>query len=316
MIYLAEIIFMPRIAILDLGTNTFNLLIAEKGENGNPVFIYSKELPVEIGKGGIHKREITAEAMERAVAALHKHRQKMQEFDVEIHYAFATSAVRDAENGKEFTRKMFIETGIEIKVLSGDEEAHWIYEGVKQASVLGNHHSLIMDIGGGSTEFIIGNEWEILWKKSYPLGVSRLYEIFYPADPIIAKKGVVEKHISAMLHDMFEAAKKLKPVELIGSSGSFDSFAEMLIHRTSSTEKAANGYSYALEDFDKLYLDLIVSTVEERLQMPGLVQMRAPMFGYSALLTHLVLKTLSLEKMRLSRYAMKEGIAKHLLAGL
>jgi len=307
---------MPRIAILDLGTNTFNLLIAEKDEQGNPIFIYSKELPVEIGKGGIHKREITVEATERALGALHTHRQKMGEFDVNAHYAFATSAVRDAENGKEFTRKMFIETGIEIKVLSGDEEAHWIYEGVKQASVLGNHHSLIMDIGGGSTEFIIGNEREILWKKSYPLGVSRLYEIFYPADPIISKKSEIEEHISTMLHDIFEAAKKLKPIELIGSSGSFDSFAEMLIRRTSSTEKAVNGYTYSLEDFDKLYNDLIVSTVEERLQMPGLVQMRAPMFGYSVVLTHLVLNTLSLKKMRLSRYAMKEGIAKHLLASL
>jgi len=140
---------MPRIAILDLGTNTFNLLIAEKDKDGNPVFIYSKELPVEIGKGGIHRREITAEAIQRAIHALHTHRQKMGEYDIDEYYAFATSAVRDAENGKEFTRKMRIETGIEIKVLSGDEEAEWIYEGVKHASVLGNETSLIMDIGGG-----------------------------------------------------------------------------------------------------------------------------------------------------------------------
>lgn len=305
---------MPRIAILDLGTNTFNLLVAEKDAYGNPVFIYSKELPVEIGKGGIHKREITAEAMVRAIAALHQHRQKMGEFDVEAHYAFATSAVRDAENSSEFVRKIYIETGIDIQVLSGDEEAHWIYEGVKQASVLGAHHSLIMDIGGGSTEFIIGNKEEIRWKKSYPLGVSRLYEIFFPADPIISKKPEIEKHISTLLQDLFEAAKKFKPVELIGSSGSFDSFAEMLIWRTLSNEKAVNGYTYSLKDFYKLYDDLIISTVEERLQMPGLVQMRAPMFGYSAILTYLVLKTLSLEKMRLSRYAMKEGLGKHLLA--
>lgn len=307
---------MPRIAILDLGTNTFNLLIVEKGEHGKPVFIYTKELPVEIGKGGIHKREITAEATQRAIAALHKHRLKMDEYSIDEYYAFATSAVRDAENGKEFTRKMLIETGIEIKVLSGDEEAGWIYEGVKHASVLGKWHSLIMDIGGGSTEFIIADEKQISWKKSYPLGVSRLYEIFYPADPLIHKKAEVEQHILAMLHDMFEAAKALKPVELIGSSGSFDSFAEMIIHRTSSDDKADNGYEYPLDEFEKLYKELIVSTVEERLRMPGLMQMRAPMFAYSAVLTDLVLKKLSLKRMRLSRYSMKEGIAGHLLAKL
>lgn len=304
---------MSRIAILDLGTNTFNLLIAEKNEYGNPVFIYTKELPVEIGKGGIHKREITPEATLRAIEALHTHRKKIDEMNVDAYYAFATSAVRDAENSKEFTRKIYVETGVEVQVLSGDEEAGWIYEGVKQASILGKQHSLIMDIGGGSTEFIIADENEIFWKKSYPLGVSRLYEIFYPADPIISKKEAIEEHISTMLHDMVKAAENFKPIELIGSSGSFDSFAAMLIHRTSSHEKAVNGYRYSLEEFEKLYNELIISTVEERLQMPGLISMRAPMFSYSAILTNLTLKKLSLKEMRLSRYAMKEGIAKHLL---
>ncbi len=307
---------MPRIAILDLGTNTFNLLIAEKGERGKPVFIYSKELPVEIGKGGIHKKEITAEAIQRAIKALHKHRLKMDEFDIDEYYAFATSAVRDAQNGKEFTRKMRIETGIEIKVLSGEEEAGWIYEGVKYASVLGKECSLIMDIGGGSTEFIIADEKIIFWKKSYPLGVSRLYEIFYPADPLLPKKAEVEEHILTMLKDMLEAASTFKPVELIGSSGSFESFAEMIIHRTSSNAKAINGYQFPMPEFEKLYNELIVSTVEERLQMPGLIPMRAPMFAYSAVLTDLTLKKLSLKRMRLSRYAMKEGIAGDLLSKL
>jgi exopolyphosphatase / guanosine-5'-triphosphate,3'-diphosphate pyrophosphatase len=307
---------MPRIAILDLGTNTFNLLIAEKNKQGEPVFIYSKELPVEIGKGGIHKREITAEATQRAIKALHTHRLKMDEYVVDEYYAFATSAVRDAENGKEFTRQMLVETGIEIKILSGDEEAGWIYEGVKHASVLSKERSIIMDIGGGSTEFIIADEKEIFWKNSYPLGVSRLYEIFYPADPLAPKKAEVEKHISAMLQDMFETAEKFKPVELIGSSGSFDSFAEMLIYRTTSEEKAVNGYEYPLQEFEKLYKDLIVSTVEERLQMPGLIQMRAPMFAYSAVLTEITLRKLSLKRMKLSRYAMKEGTAGNLLGKL
>lgn len=304
-----------RIAILDLGTNTFNLLIAEKDEHGNPVFIYSKELPVEIGKGGIHKREITPEAFQRAAKALHTHRIKMGEYNVDEYYAFATSAVRDAANGREFVRRMRIETGIEIKVLSGDEEAGWIYEGVKHAAVLGAETALIMDIGGGSTEFILANDKEIFWKKSYHLGVTRLYEIFHPADPLAPKKEMVEKHISDMLKDLFETANTFKPDVLIGSSGSFDSFAEMIIHRTSSDEKAGNGYEFPLQEFEKLCNDLMISTVEERLQMPGLIQMRAPFFAYSAILTEIILSTLSIKKMKLSRYAMKEGIAGHLLNG-
>lgn len=303
-----------RIAILDLGTNTFNLVIAEKGEGGVPVFIYKKELPVEIGKGGIHKGHITAEAIERAIKALHHHNKTIREHEAESFYAFATSAVRDASNGKEFAERIRIETGIEVKIISGEEEAEWIYKGVKYASVLSDRTSIIMDIGGGSTEFIIANQERIFWKKSYPLGVTRLYEMFYPSDPMSKEKQKqVEEHITNALKDMLAAAAHHKPVELIGSSGSFDSFAQMIICRTGAKQQTANGFDYPLDEFEKLYNDILVSTLQERLKMPGLIEMRAPMFAYSAILTKLVLDKLSISKMTISQYALKEGIAGHLL---
>jgi exopolyphosphatase/guanosine-5'-triphosphate,3'-diphosphate pyrophosphatase len=303
------------IAILDLGTNTFNLLIAEMGKDGLPVFIYKKELPVEIGKGGIHKGHITAEAIERAIKALHQHRKTIGEHKVENFYAFATSAVRDASNGKEFAERIRIETGIEIKIISGEEEAQWIYEGVKHSGTLSDKTSVIMDIGGGSTEFIIANKHKIFWKKSYPLGVTRLYEMFFPSDPMSKEKQKeVETYIREKLHDLFAAAKEYKPVELIGSSGSFDSFAQMIICRTKSKEEASNGYEYPMQEFEKLYKDLLVSTFEERLKMEGLITMRAPMFVYSAILTKLTLDELSIKTMKLSHYALKEGIAGFLLS--
>jgi exopolyphosphatase/guanosine-5'-triphosphate,3'-diphosphate pyrophosphatase len=303
-----------RIAILDLGTNTFNLLIAELEKNGDPNFIFKKELPVEIGKGGIHKGIITGEAIGRAIHALHTHLKIIAEHGVKDFYAFATSAVRDAKNGKEFAERIRIETGINIKIVSGEEEAKWIYEGVKRSSVLSDEISLIMDIGGGSTEFIIANKHEIFWKKSYQLGVTRLYEMFYPSDPMSKeKKKEVEEYISTALQDMFEAASKYKPTELIGSSGSFDSFAQMIICRTNSNKEATNGYEYPLDEFEKLYQDLLVSTLEGRLKMPGLIEMRAPMFVYSAILTKLVLDKLGIKKMKLSHFALKEGIAGHFL---
>ena len=302
------------IAILDLGTNTFNLLIAEKGKDGLPVFIYKKELPVEIGKGGIHKGHITAEATERAIMALHTHNKTIAEHGIEKVYAFATSAVRDADNGEEFVKRIKIETGIDIKIVSGEEEAEWIYEGVKHASVLSDKTSVIMDIGGGSTEFIIANRNKIFWKKSYPLGVTRLYEIFFPSDPMSKeKKKEVEEYIMEKIQDMIAAAAEHKPLELIGSSGSFDSFAEMIISRTGVSEQAGNGYNYSLMEFEKLYEDLLVSTLDERLKMAGLITMRAPMFVYSAILTKLALDKLGIKKMTLSHYALKEGIAGKLL---
>jgi len=287
--------------------------MAEKGEDGNPFFIYSKELPVEIGKGGIHKSIITAEATQRAINALHQHNKTIAEYGIKDHYAFATSAVRGAENKKEFTDRIRIETGVDINILSGEEEAKWIYEGVKHTSTLGKHVSVIMDIGGGSTEFIIANANGIFWKKSYPLGVTRLYEIFHPADPLRTKVEEVQNHITTMLEDLFIAATQYKPLELIGSSGSFESFAQIILRRTGGKPNPANGYDFPLLEFEKLYTDLMRSTFEERLALPGLIQMRAPMFAYSGILTKIVLDKLSIKRMKLSHYALKEGIAGYLL---
>ncbi len=307
---------MQRIAILDLGTNTFNLLIAEKGQNGNPVFIYSKELPVELGKGGIHKAHITPEATERAIKALHAHRKTITEHGIKEEYAFATSAVRGADNKKEFTDRIRIETGIEINILSGEDEAKWIYEGVKHASVLGDQVSVIMDIGGGSTEFIIANSKEIFWKRSYPLGVTRLFETFNRTEILHEKEKLVEQYISEMLLELFEAGKQYNPIELIGSSGSFESFAQIIQANVGGEPDPKNGYEFPMSEFDKLYHVLLKSTLEDRLRMKGLIQMRAPMFAYSGMLTKTVLDKLSIKKIKLSHYALKEGIAGHLLEKL
>ncbi|HXB12091.1 MAG TPA: phosphatase [Bacteroidia bacterium] len=304
---------MQHIAIIDMGTNTFNLLIAEKGKDGKPNFIYSRELPVEIGKGGIHKGHITDEATERAVNALHLHNKTIAEHNIKDVYAFATSAVRDAGNQKEFSEKVKKEAGIDIHILSGEDEAKWIYEGVKHASVLGEHVSLIMDIGGGSTEFIIANSDTVFWKKSYPLGVTRLYEMFNQSDRLMENQREVGKYIADMIVELIEAAKEHSPVELIGSSGSFESFAQIILSRTGGEPNPQNGYDFSMEEFDKLYSELMKSTLEERLQIQGLISMRAPMFAYSGLLTKSVLIRLGIKKMKLSHYALKEGIAGHLL---
>jgi exopolyphosphatase/guanosine-5'-triphosphate,3'-diphosphate pyrophosphatase len=312
---------MPRIAILDLGTNTFNLLIAEKGVKGEPSFIYSKELPVEIGKGGIHKGIITPEATKRAIHALLEHRKTMREYEVEDFFAFATSAVRGAENRKEFIERLRIETGVEPKIVSGEEEAQWIYEGVKHAKVLDEKIALVIDIGGGSTEIVIANKGEVYWKKSYKLGVTRLYELFAPADPLIDKEAEVKAYILNILEELIVVAKELRPSLLIGTSGSYDSFANMLVSARASSDKhhkglkqtPGNGYVFPMKEFNNLHKHLIKSTLEERQKMPGLIPMRVPMIAFASLLTAVVLKELSISEMKLSRYAMKEGIAGHLL---
>src|SRR5690554_7120915 len=146
-----------RVAIIDLGTNTFNLLITEVEGSLYRILTESK-YPAKLGKGGIHKATITPEAMKRGLEALTAHLITISEYQVESIFCLATSAIRNATNGAEFVKKVKQELGLTIPVIPGDEEAQTIFDGVKQVVPLGSAYALIMDIGGGSVEFIIAKD--------------------------------------------------------------------------------------------------------------------------------------------------------------
>ena len=173
-----------RIAILDLGTNTFNMLVAETGNNKEYQILSSTKLPVKLGKGGIDKKEIRPDAITRGLTALEKHLQQSKVLKAEKIIAYATSAIRTARNSDQFLKTIREKFGIEVEIISGDREAELIYYGVKQAVSLDHEKYLILDIGGGSNEVIIADKSQIWWKKSYPLGMTRLVEKFRPSDPI------------------------------------------------------------------------------------------------------------------------------------
>ncbi|HBG87041.1 MAG TPA: phosphatase, partial [Marinilabiliaceae bacterium] len=217
-----------RVAIIDLGTNTFNLLITEVEGNSYRILVESK-YPARLGEGGIHRATITTEAMRRGVEALTTHLITISEYQVDSIFCFATSAIRSATNGNEFVRRVKQELGLSIRVIPGDEEAQTIFDGVKQVIPLGEEFSLIMDIGGGSIEFIIANKGGIAWKDSYNLGVARLLEQFNPSDPITKSQiEEIEKHLESRMQPLIDAIEKFPIGKLVGSSGSFDTLAAII----------------------------------------------------------------------------------------
>lgn len=304
-----------RIAIIDLGTNTFNLLIAEVSAN-NFKEIYGTKLPVKLGEGGISRRFIAAKSFKRGIGALKEYRKIIDNHKAAKIIAFATSAIREASNGDEFIKAAKTETGISVKKISGNKEADLIYEGVREAVKMGNSLSLIMDIGGGSTEFIIANKRKIFWKKSFLLGAARLLEKFDPSDPIKnSEVKKIEKYLSDELQSLVKAVKKLPVVELIGSSGSFESLADMIAHRFYSPEilKGKTEYSFDLNDCHAIYDIILRSGRAQRLKMKGLIAMRVDMIVISSIFVNLILQKLNLKKMRLSTYSLKEGVITELM---
>jgi len=300
-----------NIAIIDIGTNTFKLLIVKPGNDGTIGIIDSEKIAVKLGEGGINNHFITEKAFQRGIQALISLRSRINLHDVEQILAFATSAVRSAENGPEFIRTAEQEAGMEINVISGDKEAELIYYGVRKAIEIGNEKALIMDIGGGSTEFIIADSEKIWWKHSFDLGVARLLAEIRPSDPITADETArLEAYLLEHLQPLWDAVLIHPVTRLIGSSGSFDSLAEMIFYRFNTQENPLTNTHYQFDPahINEIFNVLIASTIKERYAMKGLVAMRVEMMVFAALMIRLVFGKLNLKAMHVSAYSLKEGI--------
>jgi exopolyphosphatase/guanosine-5'-triphosphate,3'-diphosphate pyrophosphatase len=299
-------------AVIDLGSNTFHLLIVDK--QGAVVHTLVKEqIPTKIAKAGINQGIITEEATERALAVLHDFRRQIDCFQVPAAQikAIGTSAVRNARNSREFCQTVEKETGITIEVISGDREAELIYEGVGQALDLGTAPSLIMDIGGGSVEFIIGNASRIFWKQSFEIGGQRLLEKFVLTDPISASAiQRMNNYFQEQLLPLVNAAHQYAPQTLIGSSGSFDTLVDMdFMHRIGQLpDPPLTGFDYSLEEFYRAYELLTSLNHDERMAIPGMIELRVDMIVPAVVLIAHVLKSLNIKHIRCSTYALKEGM--------
>jgi exopolyphosphatase / guanosine-5'-triphosphate,3'-diphosphate pyrophosphatase len=302
---------MSRIAIIDLGTNTFNLLIASVNPDKTYTTLFQTKISVKLGEGGIGKGFIAPEAFQRGIEAIKTYRQTIEKYNVKKTIAIATSAIRGASNGAEFVLKIRAETDIDVQIISGEKEAELIYFGVRQAVKMNDETSLIIDIGGGSTEFVIANGHQIFWKHSFLLGAARLLELFNPSDPITnVQVESLNNHLNTELQPLFDAVKKYPVSELIGSSGSFDSLADMIAARyyTPTILDGKTEFTYHLEDIKAIHNLILKSTKDERLQMKGLIEMRVDMIVVSSILVDFIIRNFAIRKMRLSTYSLKEGV--------
>ena len=306
---------MRKIGIIDLGTNTFNLLLAEVKEQDYSIF-YKTKIAVKLGEGGITKGFIAEVPYKRGVEALTQYKAKLVEENITEFYAVATSAIRSADNGGLFVKEVEDKLGILINVIDGDTEADLIYQGVKQALDLGDSPKLIIDIGGGSTEFIIANSQETFWRKSYKLGAARLLETFNPANPInIDDVAAIDDYLEDALEEMLEMSEVYEVNCLIGSSGSFDTLAEMVSCKNGDCKiwKKDTNYQFLMTDYNGIQRMITGSTLEQRLHMEGLVPMRADMIVIAVVIVNYILNRLIIHDLRLSTYALKEGLIDTLL---
>jgi len=300
-------------AILDFGTNTFNLLIAERRERGFKILLSSKQ-PVKLGRGGIQVNMITPDAKERGFVAINNHMEVIRNYEVDEIRAFATSAIRNAANGDKFIEEVYRRFGIRTRVIPGDREAELIYKGVRQAVKLEEENSMILDIGGGSIEFIICNKQGIAWKKSFELGMARLFELFTLSDPMTSEEiRALESYFKQELTPLHEAVKEFKPLTLIGASGSFDTFEALIRLRKGLESDRFFGREISLKDYTRLHKTLLRSTREERAVMPGMEPVRVDMIVAATIFVSFVIRSCGITHLFHSEFALKEGVISELV---
>jgi exopolyphosphatase / guanosine-5'-triphosphate,3'-diphosphate pyrophosphatase len=293
---------MSKIAVIDLGTNTFNLLVVKRQGKGLHM-IYSTKEGVALGMGGINSNRIADDAWQRGVECVARFRDKAKELGATQLQAIATSAIRNATNGSEFVTELE-GMGIPVKVISGIKEAEYIYQGVAIGHAF-EKPGLIMDIGGGSTEFIFADQNGVNKLNSFEIGVSRIYQQLRFNDPFSQEdERKIKDYLNAKTGDFFDG---MFGVDLIGSSGSFETLYEML-----HDKPFPSGYqSIELSrcEMEEIIRTILKMTEAERDRHQRIIAVRRKMLPIAAVKIQWVLEKIKADRVIITPYSLKEGVA-------
>jgi exopolyphosphatase/guanosine-5'-triphosphate,3'-diphosphate pyrophosphatase len=292
-----------HLAVIDCGTNIFHLLLMAVGPDGVFREVAQEQAYVYLAEEGI--ATMGERPFRRGIEALQQFRRTMAPFGTVHVKAVGTAALRTASNGEAFIEAALREAGISIELIDGEEEAKLICLGVRQAVPLDDRPVLIMDIGGGSVEYIVTNRERIFWARSLPIGVSVLFHQFQHSDPLSsADVAAATAHLNAMLEPLAEACAQFAPVAMVGASGTFDVLDRML----ADSSPEATWSEIPLEGFRSVHDRLVYGTAAERAAMPELPPVRARLIAMAMVLIQVSLRLSGCPKLLYSRYALKQGL--------
>lgn len=298
-----------RIAAIDLGTNSFHGIIVEIFSDGSFRKLDDLKEMVQLAKNGLGNG-LTPDAMERGIDALKKIKVLCDSYEAEHILAYATSAIREAHNGGEFIQRSIDEVGIKINAIPGSVEAELIGYAVQHGIHLEEEPVLMVDIGGGSVEFIIGNNKDFFFLTSRKIGVSRMTDIIKPGDPITNKEiKELEKYYAKELKGVAKALKEYPTKTIIGSSGTMQNIAAMIAARKDlPSDITLNELEYSAKDYSEFYKEFIKMDASERANVSGLDDKRIGFINTGVVLVNYLMREFDIEKVKISTQALREGI--------
>jgi exopolyphosphatase/guanosine-5'-triphosphate,3'-diphosphate pyrophosphatase len=303
------------LAAIDVGTNSIHMVVV-RVQPALPAFtiIAKEKTTVRLGDRDKETGNLTDEAMERAMDALKRCQEISKSQNAEQIIAVATSAVREAPNGRDFLRRVEAELGLWINLISGPEEARRIYLGVLSGMEFNQQPHAIIDIGGGSTELILGDGHEPRTLSSTKVGAVRLTAEHITTDPISnAEFQALQAYIRGMLERPVEELQThLKPGEvprLVGTSGTIETLAVIHARESQGTVPSPlNGYSFNLRDLREIVSRLRKLDYAGRLQIPGINDRRAEIILAGALILQEAMTLLGTESIVICERSLREGV--------
>jgi exopolyphosphatase/guanosine-5'-triphosphate,3'-diphosphate pyrophosphatase len=299
-----------RIAVVDLGSTSFTLLVADATQDGHIVRVEREREMLRLGAAVAQDSKLSEEVCERAIEAARRLRRVADRAGAQELFAVATSAMRDAKNGKKLAERIGRDLGSEVQILSGEEEARLIFSAFRRRVGLGEEHALGLDLGGGSLELAVGNASSLRFESTLRLGVTRLQGELVKTDPISAADvRALRARVEEALDPIAGRVRALGPVRTIAAGGTVRALARVVLGRDESEAPGdLRGLLLATDDLEALARRLARSSHEERLELAGVDEKRADLLPIGALVLATTLETLRLPGFMICDWGLREGV--------
>lgn len=299
-----------RVAAIDIGTNSVHLFVAEVHPDGRITTVEKARTQVMLGSGGIGENRLADDAFHRGLTAIRKFKEAADTLGVvDIHTA-ATSAVREASNGFEFRKAVKEQVGVHVRAISGAEEGRLIWLGVRDHLDLSQGPALLCDLGGGSTELVLGDTNGLRYVKSLPLGHIRMSERFVgPNGFDDATRRKIKKHVRATLAPVQRRIPKGQVANLVGTSGAIRTLARMAtLGRGAALPNHGHGLVLERGELEALIGLFMELTPDQVCDLPGMDARRKDTLAAGAVVVREVMKGFGIERLVTSDRSLRDGL--------
>lgn len=299
-----------RVGAIDLGSNSFHLLVADYEGGGRLRRVAREKKNLRLGDVVARCGEITDTLAEDAVATVRQLRDRAIASGAEVIFGAATSAFRDASNGPRLLDRIQTETGVHLRLIDGCEEGRLVFEAVQASLELTTIPAVCLDLGGGSLEVVVGDQFEIYCTASLPLGVVRLRAQLLKSDPPTPREThKLYEHAATVIAAQAEPALRFGPRSMIGAGGTFRSIARIVAAQSSSTVPASiNGMIVTRAELTELCENLVRLPAEQRRQMPGVGRRRADLAPAGALVVLAAMESFEQDEITVAEWTLREGL--------